>query len=492
VGVDSAGLAPAIAHRLARDVVAAGGLTAATLFLVVGLLLPDLPGQDLSAWERSIEEIVLSVLVTPVAYWYFRREATRRLAWLGAEAVPSRVERTAVLTLPRWVASVSLAFWVLLAVGALVYNRVDDTYDASLVDDLLNVTSVLLTGMTSAGIGHLVADRRLRPVYPIVLAGTDPPHLRRLALRARIVLYWALGSGIPVLLTLILLGWRSDADLDAAIAFLAGTTLVAGGTLIAVIARSLADPLDQLRAAVDRVRNGDLSAAVAIDDATELGYLQSGFNEMTTGLRERQQLQDLFGRHVGTEVAKRALSTGVRLGGEQRDITALFVDLTGSTRLAQTHSPDHVVALLNDFFEAVVSAVTAEGGWVNKLHGDGALCVFGAPEDQPDHAARALRAARSIRDRLRYLEVDFGVGVSSGRAVAGNVGAEDRFEYTIIGDPVNEAARLTEAAKAVPERVLASDSSIDRSGASECWAVHEVLHLRGRSAPTTAYVPRET
>src|SRR5207237_6672377 len=121
--------------------------------------------------------------------------------------------------------------------------------------------------------------------------------------------------------------------------------------------------------------------------------------------------------------------------------------------------------LLNRFFTGVVRVVADEGGWVNKFEGDAALCVFGAPADQPDHAARALRAARRLAAELERLGVDAGIGVSSGRVVAGNIGAEDRYEYTVIGDPVNEAARLSEAAKTRPSRLAASEESVSRAGA---------------------------
>src|SRR5205814_4855713 len=126
--------------------------------------------------------------------------------------------------------------------------------------------------------------------------------------------------------------------------------------------------------------------------------------------------------------------------------------------------PEEVVDLLNRFFATVVRVVDAEGGWVNKFEGDAALAVFGAPTDQPDHAARALRAARRLGAELEPLGVDAGIGVSSGPVVAGNVGAENRYEDTVIGDPVNEAARLTEVAKRRPSRVAASDAAGGRAG----------------------------
>jgi adenylate cyclase len=176
-------------------------------------------------------------------------------------------------------------------------------------------------------------------------------------------------------------------------------------------------------------------------------------------------------------------------------VSALFIDVVRSTALAATRPANEVVAMLNDLFGAVVRCAAAEGGWVNKFEGDGALCVFGAPEEQPDHAARALRAARAMRSavddlRARDPDLDVGIGVSSGLAVAGNVGAEERYEYTVLGDPVNEAARLTEAAKSVPERVLASGGAVRCAGAEGAgWRPVGVLTLRGRTLPTEAFVP---
>jgi adenylate cyclase len=172
----------------------------------------------------------------------------------------------------------------------------------------------------------------------------------------------------------------------------------------------------------------------------------------------------------------------------------LFVDLVGSTELAHERPPGEVVELLNDFFCVVVDVVDAEGGSVNKFVGDAALCVFGAPLPHDDAAGAALRAARALRDRLaaEVPHVDAGIGVSAGTAVAGNIGAQQRYEYTVIGDPVNEASRLTELAKQHDERVLASDAVLARAGDGEAgrWEPCGAETLRGRNAPTRLAAPR--
>jgi adenylate cyclase len=243
-----------------------------------------------------------------------------------------------------------------------------------------------------------------------------------------------------------------------------------------------------VRDGLERIARGELEVNVHVDDASEVGQLQAGFNRMAEGLRERQRIRDLFGRQVGEEVAHAALSAGVKLGGEEREVAALFVDLVGSTSLALALPPTEVVRVLNRFFRVVVEVIEAQGGLVNKFEGDAALCVFGAPVRREDPAGDALKTARDLAAKLskELPEIDFGIGVSAGVAVAGNVGAEQRFEYTVVGDPVNEAARLAGLAKERPERVLASTAALERAveAEAEAWSVTEEALLRGRLAPT--------
>jgi adenylate cyclase len=142
----------------------------------------------------------------------------------------------------------------------------------------------------------------------------------------------------------------------------------------------------------------------------------------------------------------------------------------------------------------VVDAVGKRGGWVNKFEGDAALCVFGAPVDRADAPACALAAARALRRGLEALDLDAAIGVCAGPVVAGNVGTESRFEYTVIGDPVNSAARLAELAKTSSGRVLADGGVVAAAGGGEGaqWELGEQVVLRGRTAPTRLARPRGT
>jgi adenylate cyclase len=423
------------------------------------------------------------------------RSYKRATAWLAEDRPPTREEQRRTLRLPFTEAAEGMVPWVVAAVLWVVLNL---TYYGNSPTFAMRVgLSILLGGLATSALVYLLVERTFRPLFALALAGEVPEHSGALSVRSRLMLSWALGADLfLIMIGLTYLGRPAgNPPSAAAIWFLVDSGLVAGAVVLYVAARSVADPLRELRQAVGRVRQGDLDLEVAVDDGAEVGLLQAGFNKMVADLRERRQLQDLFGRYVGEDVARDALEHGVRLGGERREVSALFVDLIGSTTLTQTRSPDDVVELLNRFFDIVVRTVAAEGGWVNKFEGDGALCVFGAPMAQDDHATRALRAARTIRRELLALSatqlgVDAAVGVSSGSVVAGNVGAEQRYEYTVIGDPVNEAARLTDEAKHRLGRVLASEEAIARSnGEARSWVVADELQLRGRSEPTLVYEP---
>jgi adenylate cyclase len=327
------------------------------------------------------------------------------------------------------------------------------------------------------------------------LRGGVPENFRAPGVILRQVLTWVLATGVPVLaIVLALVASKFEvltapADrLITTILLLAIVGLVIGLSSTVLVAMSIADPLRQLRWALGEVQRGNYNAHMQIYDASELGLLQAGFNDMVRDLAERQRLRDLFGRYVGEDVARRALERGTELGGQERDVAVLFVDLVGSTHLAATRPASEVVSLLNEFFRVVVDTVNRHGGFVNKFQGDAALAIFGAPIEHPDASGAALAASRELHDELIGVlgETDFGIGVSAGRAIAGHIGAQARFEYTVIGDPVNEAARLTELAKLESGHVLASSISVAHALDAEalCWDVGEIVELRGRTAPT--------
>ncbi|MFC9790046.1 adenylate/guanylate cyclase domain-containing protein [Rhodococcus sp. NPDC127528] len=222
------------------------------------------------------------------------------------------------------------------------------------------------------------------------------------------------------------------------------------------------------------------------------------FDEVVRGLAERERLHDLLCRHVGRDVARLALEhdslqEGDALaGGEITEAAILFFDLVGSTSLAATRPPAAMAAVLNEFFRIVVTAVEGHHGFVNKFEGDAALAIFGAPRPVLDPAGFALATARCLRRTLGALHtIDFGIGVTFGEVFAGNIGAEQRYEYTVIGDPVNEAARLSGIAKTCGTRTFASGHAVAAAADEEAkhWTTDRSVTLRGRAEPTVIAEP---
>jgi adenylate cyclase len=424
-------------------------------------------------------------LLTPVFRWQ-RRDGT--LAEIDPTA--SEFARTRALKMPFYRTVLSSAQWCF---GGTVFIIAIWPVASHLAPVVALATAL---GATATSIiGYLQAERVLRPVAVAALREGVPENIHAPGVILRTVLTWLLSTGVPTLaivVTVVAAQFslvRASADkLVAPILLLAIAALVIGLAGTVLTAMSIADPLRQLRWALGEVQRGNYNAHVQIYDASELGLLQAGFNDMVRDLSERQRLRDLFGRYVGEDVARRALESRPELGGEERNVAVLFVDMVGSTALAATRPPGEVVSLLNEFFRIVVETVNNHGGFVNKFQGDAALAIFGAPLEHPDGAGAALAAARELHDKLIDVigEHEFGIGVSAGRAIAGHIGAQARFEYTVIGDPVNEAARLTELAKLEEGHVLASAIAVSGALDAEalCWDVGEVVELRGRTAPT--------
>lgn len=426
-------------------------------------------------------------LLAPVLHWQ-RRDTLD--ADTPSGAADTERARLRALRMPHYRSVITMSSWL---IGSVVLIAASWPVASRSVPVLAAAT--LLGAIADTIIGYLQAERVLRPVAVAALRGGIPEGFRRPGLVQRLVLTWVLSTGVPLVMIVLSIVATKFSLLEASadtmfapILLMAIAALVIGLAGNILSAMAISDPLRQLRWALGEVQRGNYNAHMQIYDATELGLLQAGFNDMVRELSERQRMRDLFGRYVGEDVARRALERGTELGGQERDVAVLFVDLVGSTRLAATRPPAEVVSLLNEFFRVVVETAGEHGGFVNKFLGDAALCIFGAPLEHPDAAGAALAAARGLHDELVGVlgEADFGIGVSAGRAIAGHIGALARFEYTVIGDPVNEAARLTELAKTEHDHVLASAIAVSRALDAEalCWQVGEIVDLRGRTAPT--------
>jgi adenylate cyclase len=474
----------------------ATNLVGAVLVYCLAALVVPLPIENSD--DQALANLWLAAALVPVLFlvgtlrgWMILDPTVR---WVREGREPDDSERRRLLGTPRRMFFMQAVLWGVAVVAFGAFNTLKDPGLGGVV-----ALIVALAGVSTCSIAYLVTERLMRPLARRALASGVPERMRIRSVAMRTMIAWVLGTGISVL-GVILVGITSIGDkgkvtvdqLAITMLVLGSIAFVVGGLSTFLAAKASSDPVRALRKSVARVAGGDLDEEVQIYDGTEIGVLQAGFNDMVAGLRERERLRDLFGRHVGDDVARAALHGGVQLGGEVRDIVVLFVDIIGSTTIAIERPPGEVVALLNRFFDVVIDTVHEYDGWINKFEGDAALAIWGAPVPLADKETAALRAARVMGERLRrdVPELEAGIGVSGGRAVAGNVGAAERYEYTVIGDPVNEAARLTGLAKTVPNHVVANATLLDVAPEeAPNWRLLEPVVVRGRSEPTPVATP---
>lgn len=256
---------------------------------------------------------------------------------------------------------------------------------------------------------------------------------------------------------------------------------------LAFAARSILRPVALLDSAQQAVRQGDLETRVPVVSNDEIGRLTASFNGMVAGLRERALIRDAFGRYLNPELVGELISGGGKLESRMLEATVMFTDITGFTAISEKLSPDDTVKLLNDYFAVVNEAIHAEGGYINNFIGDAVVAVFNVPAPQPDHAARAIRAARAIQSALSSRIFAHGgslptrIGINTGTVCAGLVGSADRMGYTVYGDAVNVAARVEVLNKELGTSILLTESTA--SLAAECGPFVEkgIANIRGRT-----------
>ncbi len=416
------------------------------------------------------------------------------LRWSIEERKPNREDHRNTFKAPWRVARMVLLLW---GVGTALLTVLYGLQDTDFIPRFLFAVS--FPGVLVATGCYMITEFALRPVAAQALEAGPPPNRLLDGVMGRTMLVWLLGSGVPVLgiavtaVFALSLQNLTETQLAYAVLSIAAATLIFGSVLMWLLSWLTATPVRVVRTALKHVEDGDLDCNVVVFDGTELGELQRGFNSMVAGLRERERVRDLFGRHVGREVAAAAERDRPKLGGEERHVAVIFVDLIGSTQLVSGRPATEVVTLLNRFFAVIVEEVDRHHGFVNKFEGDAALAVFGAPIHLDHPEDEALGAARAMAERIRkeVPECEAAIGVAAGEAVAGNVGAKERFEYTVIGEPVNEASRLCDLAKERPSRLLASSDTVANASEKESgrWSLGETVSLRGLDQPTQIAVP---
>lgn len=256
---------------------------------------------------------------------------------------------------------------------------------------------------------------------------------------------------------------------------------------VAVLARQITRPVQQLAAGVRLLQQGDYSTQVNVHGRDELAQLATAFNQMTRGLAA-------FQRYVPTQLVRTLIDKGIESVPQSRVATMIYTDIENFTGVAEQLEPQRLVQLLNDYFSAVTEPIKQYNGVITQYQGDAILAVFNLTGDDPEHASHAVSAAlaiQSILARRRFgeqqLTLATRIGVNTGCVVAGSVGSTERMNYTVHGDPVNLAARLESLNKRYGSRVLTSESTVALLQQGFKPELIDRVTVDGKRAPVTVY-----
>jgi adenylate cyclase len=486
--------------RLNRRLTAFGLLSNGVgALVVIGLFLDLAP---IALHRHEVGQFVAVVLPLSLAYtavtlplgWFVieRRPLRPIAAWIASGRPADPEMQLRVLRYPRTWALRAGVIWL---GGVVLGIAIGWHWGPRLVG--ASVVIVLIGGVTSCALQYLVVERMFQPLTAAVLRDGLPARTGTPGVRHRLAMAWTLTAGVPLLGIVLSSGFGLAGSADArhrtaiAAVVFGAVGLAVGVVATQIASRSVAAPLSAMQRALARVESGDFEVQLLIDDGSEVGRLEAGFNRMTAGLAERQRLHEAFGRYVDPALTDRVLRDGVDLAGEDVEVTLLFMDVRDFTAWAEHADPRAVVSRLNELFEALVPVVLAHGGHVSKFIGDGLLAVFGAPDRLPDHAARAVAAGCEMVAlvRSRYGEtLRVGVGINTGSVVAGTIGGGGRLDFTVIGDAVNTAARVEAATRLTGDDLLITGATRALLDGSRIWC-ERTSALKGKSDAVRLFAP---
>lgn len=288
---------------------------------------------------------------------------------------------------------------------------------------------------------------------------------------------------------------RRAAGAGIAVALL--SALLSGGLI-----RGAFKPLDRLighMQSVSRAADETPPDLPALTGSGEIARLNDAYLHMLRGLRERDVIKSAFRRYLSGDLVQQILADGgpVELTGLEADVTVLFMDARDFTRISESMEPREIVRTLNAYFTRIVEIVFRHRGMLDKYIGDCVMCVWGCPVPRPDDHLNAVRAAVEIRAALETMNAGresagepvfrFGIGLSSGKVIAGNIGSPERMDYTVIGDPVNLASRLESLTKEYKKPILVSESCHANVAGRVRSEYLGQIPIRGRKEPMGIY-----
>lgn len=495
-------------------VIGANGLGALLTFVFLSYIAP-LPQGESAVDVVTVKDFVPMIIGTTIlltlggilgrlSLRYYPQWYERLRAGESHELMPEEVRRE-VLNFPVMVAATSLTMWFL---ASLFFGL----WPGWSLRSFLAIA--LVGGAFTSALAFFALDLFWRRMVPVFFPDGHVRTTRafRLTVFTRLLIVFLLSSIYPVGLIVILSLDRARQIASAAnpeaivqnmfmvMMFLFVISVICSTLLAFFSSRTVIGPLEELQKAMARVEQNDLNVRVPVLSNDEVGYLAERFNAMVAGLRRGELMRNLLNLYVSPEVAREALEHGTSLGGQLVECTVLFSDIRSFTTLSEQLDPGDLIVLLNRYMSQMVEVIVSQGGMVNKFGGDSLLAVFGTPLNPlPDHAVSAIRAALRMRTALVEFnqaqaaaggsQLQCGIGLTTGKVVAGNVGGKERIEYTVIGDTVNLAARLQAMSKELHHDLLLNEEAYFQARDKMQLDVHKItgVTVRGKNEPLTIY-----
>lgn len=236
-----------------------------------------------------------------------------------------------------------------------------------------------------------------------------------------------------------------------------------------VFSKTITNPIKRLVKSMKEVAQGNFGYQISKIPRDEIGQLMTSFNKMNKGLQEREKIKSAFGRFVNRDLAERLLNEEIKLGGERKRVTIFFSDIRSFTAISEKLQPEEVVSFLNEYMTLMVDCVNRNKGTVDKFIGDAIMALWGTPVSYGNDVENAINAALLMRQTLinfnknrgssKRPRISIGCGINTGTVLAGQIGSQEKMDYTVIGDAVNLASRIEQLNKAFGTDILLSEES---------------------------------
>ena len=442
------------------------------------------------AASRIVIFLLLNSSVCALVFWAIAlalRPIASALKHWGKETPDSLLDeaRRRLLNLPFILIAVHVGLWVILP--SLVF------FTGFLLGNM-NLHTALVLSLRASMVGFVASSfafygteaysrEHLIPLFFPEGRLTELKGAARISISRRIRMFYRLGSGVPVgilLLTLVTLQMEvEDTTVSAStygrgilvfVTALSAIFFVSSGILNRMITRSIVEPINSMIRLVGKIREGDYSARIPVVSNDEIGILGDAGNVMIRGLGDRDRIHAAFGRYVTPEIRDEILAGRIPLHGERKEATILFSDLCGFTPYVEEHAPEEVMSSLREYFTGMHECIRKQGGLVLQFAGDQIEAVFGVPLPFADHADAALRAAWDMRAALVSLNqrrsqegktpFAHGIGIHTGKVLAGNSGSKEQSAYALIGDTVNVASRIEKLTRELGSDILITGDTL--------------------------------